>query len=181
MTVARLNRGNPIGDFFTLAKDFAFRTMIAADAAAVVALNATVVAVTSPMDAARHAELLALSAFAEVAEHDGEIVGFILPMAEGTAYNNGNFAWFSERLRRFVYIDRVVVAAATRGQGLGEAFYRRLSIRARDHGALWLAAEIDSDPPNPGSLAFHRRNGFVAVGERRLDSGKAVSMQALGL
>lgn len=164
-----------------MAPDFAFRAMTAADAAAVVALNATVVAVTSPMDEARFAELLALSAFAEVAERDGEVLGFILPIAEGAAYANGNFAWFSERLRRFVYIDRVVVAAATRGQGLGEQLYRRLAVQARDHGALWLAAEIDSDPPNPGSLAFHQRNGFAAVGERRLDSGKAVSMQVLGL
>lgn len=151
--------------------------MTIGDAAAVVALNETVVAVTSPMDTGRFAELLALSRFAEVAERDGRVAGFILAMAEGAAYDNGNYAWFSDALKGFVYIDRVVVAAETRGSGLGGQFYQRLATRAREHGARWLAAEIDSDPPNPGSLSFHQRLGFAAIGERRLDSGKAVSMQ----
>lgn len=158
-----------------------FRPMTTADAPAVVALNETVAAVTSPMDADRLAELRALSGYAEVAERDGTVLGFILAMAEGVAYDNGNYAWFSQRLRGFVYIDRVVVSGEARGQGLGAQFYDRLAARARQDGGRWLAAEIDSDPPNPGSLAFHRRHGFVAVGERRLESGKAVSMQVLGL
>jgi predicted GNAT superfamily acetyltransferase len=146
-----------------------------------VALNAAVEAVTSPMDNARCDTLLALSTWCTVAERDGLVVGFILAMQHGAAYDNGNFRWFADRLNRFVYIDRIVIGAGARGLGLGRALYDDLSGAARRQGNLLLAAEMDLVPANPGSIAFHRAYGFVELGQRRLDSGKIVSMQVKGI
>ncbi|MEM9817118.1 MAG: GNAT family N-acetyltransferase, partial [Cyanobacteria bacterium P01_D01_bin.6] len=74
-------------------------------------LNQAVVKVTSPMDTVRFVELYHLSNLRWVADINGEVVAFILGMAEGQAYPNDNYQWFSARLKNFLYIDRVVVSA----------------------------------------------------------------------
>ena len=100
-----------------------------------------------------------------VAEVEGVPVGFILCMLEGLDYQSLNYRWVSERYARFAYCDRIAIAAAARGGRLGEALYdeaaRRLS-SLRDT----LICEVNLEPPNPGSLRFHRRLGFVPVSER---------------
>lgn len=151
------------------------------DTAAIVALNAAVVAVTSPMDDARFQALLAVSSFCTVAERGGTVIGFILAMQNGAPYDNGNFQWFADRLNRFVYIDRIVIGEAARGHGLGRRLYDDLAQAAVRQGRLLMAAEMDLVPANPRSIAFHRKYGFVELGTRTLDSGKVVSMQVRGI
>jgi predicted GNAT superfamily acetyltransferase len=151
------------------------------DTTAIVALNDAVVAVTSPMDAARFRALHAVCAFCTVVERERQVIGFILAMRDGAAYDNGNFRWFADRLRRFVYIDRIVISDAARGLGLGTMLYDRLAQAAQRLGDLTMAAEMDLVPANPGSIAFHRNYGFVELGTRTLDNGKVVSMQVKGL
>lgn len=153
------------------------REMTAADAAAVVALNQAVVEVTSAMDRARLAELSHLSRLKLVAESNGEVVAFVLAMSEGQAYANGNYQWFSARLKNFLYIDRVVVSAACQGLGIGRLLYAHLNAWVQQAGILSICGEIDIDPPNPASLRFHEKAGFVPIGKRSLASGKQVSMQ----
>lgn len=157
------------------------RSATLGDTATIVALNAAVVAVTSPMDDARFHALLAVSSFCTVVERDGAVIGFILAMQNGAAYDNGNFQWFADRLNRFVYIDRIVIGEAARGLGLGRTLYDHLANAARQQGSLTMAAEMDLVPANPGSIAFHARYGFVELGTRTLDSGKIVSMQVKGI
>lgn len=159
----------------------AIRRATLSDTPAIVALNDAVVAVTSPMDSARFHALYELAAFCDVIERKGNVVGFILAMQHGAAYANGNFGWFSDRLNRFVYVDRIVIGAAARGLGLGRMAYDHLAQSALARDCLMIAAEIDLVPPNPGSMEFHRKYGFVQIGQRPLDSGKIVSMQIKGL
>ncbi len=159
----------------------ALRPATSGDAAAIVALNAAVEAVTSPMDEADFAALLAVSGLCTVVARGDDVLGFILAMEQGAAYANGNFQWFSDRLNRFIYIDRVVIADGARGMGLGGMLYDHLADDAHRKGALVLAAEMDLVPANHGSLHFHGRRGFKQLGTRTLPSGKVVSMQVLGL
>lgn len=161
--------------------DLSFRHATAQDILAIVALNAAVAEVTSEMSPARCAELLAVCQCCYLAEAEGTPMGFALIMYAGAAYENDNFNWFSARLKRFAYVDRIVVDAAARGRGLGARLYERVALDARAAGCLTLAAEIDSDPPNTGSLAFHAAQGFAQLGTRRYASGKVVSMQIKGL
>jgi len=101
--------------------------------------------------------------------------GFIIAVQPGAAYDSPNFRWFEQRYERFVYVDRIVVAAASRGKGLARAFYQTLFERARLANARHIACEVNVDPPNPASDAFHARMGFVEVGRRLLsDRGKTV-------
>ncbi|WP_299586342.1 GNAT family N-acetyltransferase [uncultured Tateyamaria sp.] len=158
-----------------------FRTPKPQDTETIVALNEAVVAVTSPMDSARFLHLLDLSDFCIVAEDAGAVIGFVIAMQDGAPYDNANFAWFSERLNKFVYIDRIVIGAGGRGKGLGKQLYDQVSAAAKAQGRLVMAAEMDLVPPNEGSLGFHKKSGFVALGERTYDTGKVVSMQIKNL
>lgn len=100
--------------------------------------------------------------------------GFLLAYDQSASLASPNFHWFHQRFDRFVYIDRVAVAEAARGQGLARAFYADLAGRSIAAGHRRLVAEVNLDPPNPASLAFHRQFGFAETGRARLPSGKTV-------
>lgn len=151
------------------------------DASTIVELNDAVVEVTSPMDTERFKLLLDLSSHCVVAEQDGDVIGFVLAMQSGDAYENANFEWFTQRLNNFVYVDRIVIADAGRGRGLGGKLYKHVADAARKTGCLVMSAEMDLVPPNEHSLQFHKKSGFVKLGEREYESGKIVSMQIVGL
>lgn len=158
-----------------------FRDATEEDAQAICALNDAVVAVTSPMDTDRFKYLLDLSNPCIAAEKAGEVIGFVLAMQIGAGYENDNFNWFAARLNNFVYIDRIVIGAAGQRQGLGVKLYDAVAEAARAQGCLVMCAEMDLDPPNEESLAFHAKSGFVPLGTRAYDTGKVVSMQIKGL
>jgi predicted GNAT superfamily acetyltransferase len=61
-----------------------------------------------------------------------------------------------------VYVDRVVVDEAARRRGLAQALYADLARTAVERP---LVCEVNLEPPNPGSLAFHERLGFHPCGE----------------
>ncbi len=155
--------------------------MIPADEAAVLAMNRKVEQVTSPLDAERFTTLFAVSDLKQVAELDGEPVGFVLAIFSGQPFENQNYRWFTrwftERVEHFIYIDRVIVSPACRGQGLGRKFYAAVFDAARQSGITKVCAEMDLDPPNHGSLQFHRKLGFTEIGTRDVESGKRLSMQ----
>ena len=85
-----------------------------------------------------------------------------------------NFRWFHDRYPRFVYSDRIIVAAEARGGGVAREIYTELFTAARAAGHDMVAAEVNSMPPNPGSDAFHARLGFVEVGRGSPYPGKEV-------
>lgn len=143
-----------------------------ADAGWVLALNALHVAETGPLDTAGLATLLADAWRATVAD---PAAGFLVAIDHAAPCTGPNFLWFAARMDDFVYIDRIVVAAAARGRGIAAALYDDLARAALARGRRALVAEVNIDPPNPGSLAFHARLGFSAVGEAHLaDRGKTV-------
>lgn len=107
------------------------------------------------------------------AERQG--LALIVAFDDGCTYDNPNFAWLKQRFQHFYYIDRVVVSDAARGRGLARAFYDELAARAAAEGRERLVCEINSEPPNPQSDAFHRKLGFHPVGSQVLDGkGKTV-------
>jgi uncharacterized protein len=64
----------------------------------------------------------------------------------------------------FVYVDRVVTSRAARGKGYARALYAELFQRARSAGHTRIASEVNLDPPNPASDAFHASLDFHEVG-----------------
>ena len=149
-----------------------------ADFPAILALNAAVVHLTSPLDAERLAALHAQAALHRVAEHDGRVVAFLLALREGADYASPNYRWFAARYPRFLYVDRVVVAAAAPRLGFGSALYADLFAHAAAQDVATLACEYDLEPPNPRSAQFHAKHGFCEVGQQTLYGGqKSVSLQ----
>ena len=70
-----------------------------------------------------------------------------------------------QRYPRFVYVDRIVVAAVARGKGYARRLYEDLFAVASCSGHETIVCEVNSDPPNPASDAFHAALGFSEVGE----------------
>ncbi|WP_324263020.1 GNAT family N-acetyltransferase [Altererythrobacter sp. H2] len=89
-------------------------------------------------------------------------------------YDSPNFLWFRDRYNRFVYVDRIIVAADARGQGLARQLYAQLFELAGHAGHVVVTCEINSDPPNPASDAFHAAAGFAEAGRAALANGKTV-------
>ena len=100
------------------------------------------------------------------------LTGFLVGLGPGLDYPSLNYRWFSARYDDFVYVDRVVVAAAGRGAGVGTRLYDEFARRGRERGAPVMLAEVNLVPANPGSLRFHGRHGFVPVGEQDTEGGR---------
>jgi predicted GNAT superfamily acetyltransferase len=102
-----------------------------------------------------------------VADADGT-AAFLLGLERGTGYKSPNYRWFCERFDSFLYVDRIAVAERARRRGLGSLLYDDMAEFARGRWPCILA-EINVEPPNPETAAFHARHGFVSVGELRHD------------
>lgn len=112
-------------------------------------------------------------AFVAMGTDDG--CALLLSFDQDAGYDSPNFLWFRDRFDRFVYVDRVVVSQQARGRGLARRLYETLFAQARAAGHDRVVCEINADPPNPASDAFHARLGFVAVGTGSINGGtKAV-------
>lgn len=66
------------------------------------------------------------------------------------------------------------------GRGLGAVLYEDFAAAGRRLGVPRLTCEVNLDPPNPGSLRFHERLGFVPVGIQEA-GGKQVQLMARDL
>jgi predicted GNAT superfamily acetyltransferase len=143
--------------------------------AGVLRLNAAVEEKTSVLDAAGLDRLLAASAFAPAILDDaGQVLAFLIGFVPGADYASPNYRWFCDRLARFAYVDRVVVAEAARGRGLARQLYDRFAAFAVTDGLGPVVCEVNLDPPNPGSDAFHAAMGFVEMGRGAPSPGKVV-------
>lgn len=139
--------------------------MLAGDVPALLPLNNIHATELSELDASRFTALVG-AAFCALRTIDHQ--AFLVSFDQNAAYDSANFLWFKARYDRFVYVDRVVVARALRGQGIARAFYTALFAQARAAGHERIVCEVNSDPPNPASMAFHTTLGFEIVGAAHL-------------
>ena len=96
---------------------------------------------------------------------------FMIALDHTASYASPNYAWHRARYDRFIYIDRLAVAAAGRGQGLARQLYADLAAAARTAGHTQLLCEVNTDPPNPASDALHEALGFRPVGAATIHGG----------
>ncbi len=129
------------------------------------------------------APLLSHAALALVATVEGgKLGGFLVAIAPGEVYGSENYRWFERRGTDHLYVDRIAVADPARRRGIGDALYDVVEEVARRQGRAEVTCEVNLDPPNPGSLAFHERRGFVEVGRQDTDGGtKTVALLAKAL
>ena len=152
------------------------RDAVAADHAAVLALNNAAAPHVNELSEEQFAWIASHADYFRVAEDAAGIAGFVLALRPGLDYWSLNYRWFSERGDGFLSLDRIVVAERTRGMGIGRLLYDDID---RFASGRWdrISLEVNLLPPNPGSLAFHERLGFRRVGVREEDGGtKAVAL-----
>lgn len=102
----------------------------------------------------------------------GRLEAFLMTFDQDATYDSPNFLWFRDRYPRFVYVDRVVVASSARGRGHARRLYEDLFARAAAAGHELVTCEVNADPPNPASDAFHAALGFREVGDAVIHGGK---------
>jgi predicted GNAT superfamily acetyltransferase len=132
------------------------------DIESVLKLNSDSVWALSPLDIEGLAVQRAEAAYALVCEIDGEVAAFAIAYTPGAAYGSVNYAWHSGRFDDFVYLDRIAVDPAFRRRGIAKAIYDVVEDEAKAHGRM--VCEVNSKPPNLGSLSFHESRGYREVG-----------------
>lgn len=157
------------------------RDLAPADLDPVIAMNDAAIPAVSEMARTEWERLAAVIPYFRVAEVSGTVAGFLMALTPDVTYGSMNFLWFKARYLDFVYIDRVVIAEAHRGKGLGRALYDDVTAFTFGRAPL-LTCEVNSRPPNPESMAFHEAMGFHPVGQQDTEGGKkAVVMLARDL
>lgn len=147
------------------------RALMPSDYAWVAALGMANEVETGPIDIAW---LEAMSREWFVGATAGENEAFAIIFDQSANYGSPNFHWFRERYPRFVYVDRIVVTESARGKGLARALYENVFAAARAAGHDRVVCEVNFDPPNPGSEAFHAKLSFSEIGRATLANGKSV-------
>lgn len=151
------------------------RSLEAFDLPAVVALNNAHSAELGVVDPHKLEALLAVAALATAVGPSGDPDAFLLAFDERTPAQGPNHAWFLARHTRFLYVDRVCVHPRARRRGLARALYADVLAAAARRGTPVICCEVNREPPNPASDAFHEALGFAEVGRAFLaDRGKTV-------
>jgi hypothetical protein len=160
------------------------RRALSSDIAQLLTMNELALPHVTSMSSDRLAHLLDVSRIALVVEEAGapehSPIGFCLVLGPGVDYQSVNYQWVMDRYEDALYLDRVVVDAHRRGQGVGQRIYAEVQRLMRSDWLQFprLALEVNLDPPNPESLAFHRKLGFEPVGEQTTPYGARVLLMA---
>lgn len=154
------------------------RTIEPADLEAALTLNNSAVPAVNPHDHDSWTAHVARSSTTWVAEvtdlAQPQLAGFLITFLPGVDYASANYGWLNERFDQFSYVDRIVVAPNVRGRGVGRALYRAHETLATDHGCRRVLCEVNVDPPNPESVAFHESVGWRGVADVEQSPGYVV-------
>ncbi|MCZ8165407.1 GNAT family N-acetyltransferase [Silanimonas sp.] len=134
----------------------------------VVALNNSAGPSILPMDAEKARFFWEHADYFRVIEQDDAITGFLVGFSDLAPHDSPNFRWFRERHRNFLYIDRIVIAAARRGGGRGRAFYADAMSFAEPRWAH-LCCEVFLGVGYDPALLFHGAFGFREVGQQTME------------
>lgn len=137
------------------------------DLDAVLAVNNAAGEGILPMSMAQLRRLYDIADYFRVADVDGHLAGFLIAVRESADHDSPNFLWFRERLPRFLYIDRIVVARGNRRHGLGRVFYSDVQSYAEVR-VPQLTCEVFLEPRDDATLLFHGSIGFHEVGQQRM-------------
>lgn len=156
---------------------FSLRPLGDADLDRVVELNNAATPAVPQSTREDIAELVGLSSLALAVVDDQapeRPIGFLLAMEPGQDYASENYVWFTRRGVAGLYVDRIVLDEAHRSRGLGPRLYGAVFDAARRAGLGEVQCEVNIEPPNPRSLAFHSRLGFTEVGQQATKGGSVV-------
>ncbi len=150
------------------------RPALYTDIPAVVAINATGRPGVYPLTPETVVEVLASASYVMVADLDGQVVGYVIGYTTNDVCEGDEFAWFQAHIPQFLYIDQIAVMPTARRLHVGAQLYAHATFHACTHDIPALVCEVNLDPPNPASLCFHRRLGFLEVEMMTVQDGRTV-------
>jgi predicted GNAT superfamily acetyltransferase len=131
----------------------------------------------APLDRRELERLGGLGAHVFVNESSGRPAAYLIVFSATAPYDGEEFGWFRRRSRDgFWYVDQLAIDPVRRRSGIGRELYAHVAASSRASGACELCCEVNLWPPNPDSLAFHRRLGFREVGELDVSDGRRVAL-----
>ena len=106
----------------------------------------------------------------------GEVCAFCVTFAPDAQDAGSNHQWFAERYKSFVYLDRIAIDSNHQSRGLGALLYQSVEQHMLDSAEYsLLCCEVNLEPPNLGSIRFHKRIGFVECGVESTAPGYTVA------
>ena len=110
-------------------------------------------------------------------ESQDKFAGFLMGMNEKTDYDSKNFIWFRDRIEKFYYVDRVVIAPEMKRRRLASQLYNFLISQT---GNITITAEVKIYPTrNTESIPLHEKFGFKEIGRFSSDGKKLCIMYKL--
>jgi predicted GNAT superfamily acetyltransferase len=150
------------------------RDAIPADNDQILVLNNAAVPAVNPHTADSLVELLDMADRAWVVDDAGTLGGLLVAFAPGATYQSRYYKRLSERYDNFAYVDRIVVAETHRRLGLAGRLYAELAAHASAAGRHQLLCEVNVEPPNPQSIAFHTADGWLTIEDHAHGPGEVV-------
>ena len=150
-------------------RDRARHNLTSLDLTPVLSLNNAHAKETSVLDEVSLATLLGMAFYARGIDRGA--TAFLIALDHNAPYINPNFAWFKASREPFIYIDRIIVSISARGQGIARVLYEDLFAAAKRGGHDRVVCEVNIEPPNPVSEAFHLAMGFEAIGQATIHNG----------
>jgi predicted GNAT superfamily acetyltransferase len=147
----------------------AIHNLSSLDVAIMLSLNNAHAKETSALNDASFTALLDMAFYARGIDRGA--TAFLIALDQDASYESPNFLWFKASRESFVYIDRIIVLSSARGRGIARLLYEDLFAEARKAGHDRVVCEVNIDPPNLVSEAFHATVGFKRVGEATIRNG----------
>ena len=149
------------------------RTLQPSDFSKVLEINNSNVPAVSELTLEKLHYLVEHSLHAVVVEHQ-RICGFCITFAPNATYGSVNYQWFQDSYSDFVYLDRIAFDSEAQGRGFGKLLYSYIEQSMSTGVPRPLCCEVNTQPPNPGSLRFHQAIGFEEVGKQQNGGSKSV-------
>jgi predicted GNAT superfamily acetyltransferase len=151
------------------------RTLMPADEDQVLEINVEAQPNVAVLDHVEFSRLMGLSRTHIVAADWETVFGYALSFDRDDAYDGEEFLELRSLISQpFMYIDQVAVVGSAQGTGIGRRLYKVLEHTAWERGIRCLCCEVNTMPPNPGSLAFHSRLGFSTLSSFATRDGRNV-------
>ncbi len=146
------------------------------DFSAVLAINAMGFPGVAPLDEVEIERLMLLpNAHLAVSAVDDYLLGYALAFPDHAPYDGEEFqVLLAHCPRPFLYIDQVAIAPNMRRKGVASALYSALEVEARKLSMSRLCCEVNLQPPNPVSVAFHQTMGFEQLEKLETADGRTV-------
>ena len=154
------------------------RQIVRADCGEVLRINAASLPGVAPLDKPEFDRLLEIpNTHLAIEGPAASLKGYALAFTSSAPYDGEEFqAFIDSGLKPFIYIDQVASDADHRRRGIASYLYRALEIHARQLSFSALCCEVNLEPPNPGSIAFHQDRGFRQTRVLQTQDGRTVAL-----